>query len=70
MGCTFTDIIRVSKSRGMRWAGRVVRMGENVCKGFVGKTLREEQGIEGGNIKIDFKGVGWDGRRMDSSGSG
>jgi hypothetical protein len=31
MGCTFTDIIMMSKRRRMRWAGRVVRMGEIIC---------------------------------------
>jgi hypothetical protein len=37
--CSSPDIIRHIKSRRMRWAGRVARMGEekNVCRVLVGK---------------------------------
>jgi len=35
------NIVRVIKSRGMRWAGRVARMGEEreVCRVLVGKPM-------------------------------
>jgi hypothetical protein len=38
------DIIRQVKSRRMRWAGHVARMGEgrNVYQGFGGKARREK----------------------------
>jgi hypothetical protein len=38
------DIIRQNKSRRMRWAGHVARMGERERneKGFVGKARRKE----------------------------
>jgi hypothetical protein len=37
--CSSPDIIRQIKSRRMRWAGHVARMGEerNVCRVLVGK---------------------------------
>jgi hypothetical protein len=61
------NIIRMIKSRKMRWAGHVARMGEtkNAYRILVGKP-------EGGrplgrprhkwvyNIKIDHRGIGWD----------
>jgi hypothetical protein len=38
------SIIRIIKSRRMRWAGHVARMGEkrNGCRLFVGKARRKE----------------------------
>jgi hypothetical protein len=43
MGCTFTDIVTVRKGRRMRWAGRVVRMGEIMCtQVFAGKNKKEK----------------------------
>jgi hypothetical protein len=47
------DIIRQIKSRRMRWAGHVVRLGEgrNVCRVLVGNPERkhhlEDQGVDG-----------------------
>jgi hypothetical protein len=47
------DIIRQIKSRRMRWAGHVARMGEgrNLYRGLVGKPERkvhlEDQGVDG-----------------------
>jgi hypothetical protein len=37
-----TDIIRQIKSRRMRWAGHVARMGEECVQGFDGKVRRKE----------------------------
>jgi hypothetical protein len=36
------DIIRQIKSRRMRWAGHVARMGEECIQGFDGKARRKE----------------------------
>jgi hypothetical protein len=36
------DIIRQIKSRRMRWAGHVARMGEECVQGFDGKARRKE----------------------------
>jgi hypothetical protein len=36
------NIIRQIKSRRMRWAGHVARMGEEYVQGFDGKTRRNE----------------------------
>jgi hypothetical protein len=36
------DIIRQIKSRRMRWAGHVARMGEECVQGFDGKNRRKE----------------------------
>jgi hypothetical protein len=57
------DIIRQVRSRRMRWAGHVARMGEgrNVYSVLVGKNERkfrlEDQGVDG--IKMDFRETGW-----------
>jgi hypothetical protein len=72
------DIIRQIKSRRMRWAGHVARMGErrNLYRVLVGKpegkrtlerpTRRWEDGV-----KMDLREVGWGGRcGVDSPGSG
>jgi hypothetical protein len=51
---SFPDIIKQNKSRRMRWAGHVARMGEgrNVYRVLVGKPEGK-----------DLKGLGADGRR-------
>jgi hypothetical protein len=36
------DIIKQIKSRRMRWAGHVTRMGEKIVQGFGGKDRRRE----------------------------
>jgi hypothetical protein len=71
------DIIRQIKSRRMRWAGHVARMGEgrNVYRVLMGKTEGErplerprrrwEDGIE-----MDLREIGWGGGGVDSPGSG
>jgi hypothetical protein len=56
------------KSRRMRWAGHVARMGEtrNAYKILVGKPegkrpLGSTKGRWVDNIKIDLREIGWDG---------
>jgi hypothetical protein len=61
------DIIRQMKSRRMRWAGRVARMGEgrNVYRVLVGKPEgkrpleRPRRRWEDG-IKMDLREIGWE----------
>jgi hypothetical protein len=62
------NIIRMMKSRRMRWAGHAARMGErrNACRILVGKpegkrTLERPRRKWVGNIKIDLREIGWDG---------
>jgi hypothetical protein len=70
------DIIRQIKSRRMRWAEHVARMGEgrNVYRVLVGKTKekrplgRPRRRWEDG-IKMDLREIGWGGG-VDSAGSG
>jgi hypothetical protein len=70
------DIIRQIKSRRMRWAGHVARMGEgrNVYRVLVGKSEgerslgRPRRRWEDG-IKMDLREIGWGGG-VDSPGSG
>jgi hypothetical protein len=59
------SIIRIIKSRRMRWAGHVARMGEkrNVCILLVGKPegkrrLRRPRRRGIGNIKMDLLDIG------------
>ena len=60
-------IIRVIKSRRMRWAGHVARMGERrgVYRVLVGETKRKKSPLGRprsrweDNINIDLYGVGW-----------
>jgi hypothetical protein len=71
------DIIRQIKSRRMRWAGHMERMGEgrNVYRVLVGKPegkrllgsprRRWEDGI-----KMDLREIGFGGCRVDSPGLG
>jgi hypothetical protein len=62
------DIIRQIKSRRMRWAGHVARMGEgrNVCRVLVGKPEgrrplgRPRRRWEDG-IRMDLEEIGWGG---------
>jgi hypothetical protein len=62
------DIIRQIKSRRMRWAGNVARMGEgrNVYRVLVGKPERKSplgrprRRWEDG-IKMDLREIGWGG---------
>jgi hypothetical protein len=57
------DVIRQIKSRRMRWAGHVARMGEgrNLYRALVGKPegkdYLKDQGVDG--IKKDLKESGW-----------
>jgi hypothetical protein len=61
------DIVRQIKSRGMRWAGHVARMGEgrNVYRVLVGKPGgkrplgRPRRRWDG--IKMDLREIGWGG---------
>jgi hypothetical protein len=70
------DIVRQIKSRRMRWAGHVARMGEgrNVYRVLVGKSKRKtplerpRRRWEDG-IKMDLREIGW-GCGVDSAGSG
>jgi hypothetical protein len=61
------NIIRQIKSRRMRWAGRVARMGEgrNVYSILVGKPERkrplETRRRSENGIKIDLREIGWGG---------
>jgi hypothetical protein len=62
------NIIRVMKSRRLRWAGHVARMGERrgACRALVGKPEekrplgRPRRRLED-NIKMDLREVGWGG---------
>jgi hypothetical protein len=53
------SIIRMIKSRRMRWAGNVARMGEkrNSYRILVGRP--KSQWVD--NIKMDLREIGWDG---------
>jgi hypothetical protein len=62
------SIIRMMKSRGMRWAGHIERMDEkrNACGIFVGKPegkrpLARPRCVWVDNIKMDLREIGWDG---------
>jgi hypothetical protein len=67
------NIIRQIKSRRMRWAGHVARMGEerNVYRVLMGKPTgkrdhSEDRGVDG--IRMDLREIGW-GCELDSTGS-
>jgi hypothetical protein len=72
-----SDIARQIKSRRMRWAGHVARMGEgrNVYRVLVGKPEgkgpleRPRRRWEDG-IKMDLREIGWGPCGVDSGGSG
>jgi hypothetical protein len=60
--------IRMMKSRKMKWAGHVARMGEksNAYRILVGKPegkkpLQRPRRMWVDNIKIDLREIGWDG---------
>jgi hypothetical protein len=62
------SIIRMIKSRRMRWAGHVARMGEkrNAYKILVGnpegkRPLGRPKRRWVDNIKMDLREIGWDG---------
>jgi hypothetical protein len=62
------NIIRVMKSRRLRWAGHVARMGERIgaYRALVGKPeerrpLRRPRRRWEDNIKMDLREVGWGG---------
>jgi hypothetical protein len=62
------SIIRIFKSRRMRWAGHVARMGEkrNACRLLVGKPegkrpLGRPRRRWAGNIKMELLEIGWGG---------
>jgi hypothetical protein len=64
----FLYVIRIIKSRRMRWAGYVARMGEkrNAYRTLVGKPegkrpLGKQRCRRVHNIKIDLRKIGWDG---------
>ena len=58
------NIVRVIKSRRMRWAGHVARMGEErgVYRVFVGKP---EGKSHWGDLGVDGWILGWISRRLD-----
>jgi hypothetical protein len=71
------NIIRVMKSRRLRWAGHVARMGErrDAYRALVGKPegrkpLERPRRRWEDNIKMDLQEVGWGGHGLDQSGSG
>jgi hypothetical protein len=71
------NIIRVIKSRRLRWTGHVARMGERkgAYRALVGKPegrrpLGRPRRRWEDNIKMDLREVGWGGMGLDESGSG
>jgi hypothetical protein len=65
---SFASIIRMIKSRSMRWAQHAARMGQmrNAYRILVGKTERRRplgrpRRTWLDNIKMDFREIGWDG---------
>jgi hypothetical protein len=71
------DIIRQIKSRRMRWAGHVARMGEgrNVCRVLVGKPegkrpLERSRRRWEDVIKMDLREIVWGGCGVHSPGTG
>jgi hypothetical protein len=62
------NIIRMNKSRRMRWAGHVGRMGEKkkayrilVAKPEGKRQLRRPRSRRVDDIKMDLREIGWDG---------
>jgi hypothetical protein len=72
-----SEFDRVIKSRRLRWAGHVARMGERrgAYRALVGKPegrrpLGRPRRRWEDNIKMDLREVGWGGHGLDQSGSG
>jgi hypothetical protein len=61
------NIIQVIKSRRMRWAGHVARMGEGRCayRILMGRPLGRLRRRWEDNIKMDLQEVGWGGHGLD-----
>jgi hypothetical protein len=66
---SWPNIIRMIKSRRMKWAGHVARMGEmrNAYRILVGKPegkrpLGRPRRRWVDNVKMDLREIGWDGR--------
>jgi hypothetical protein len=64
--CSSQSIITMTKSRRMRWAGHVARMGEkrNACRIFVGnregkRPLGRPRRRWVDSIKMDLREIGW-----------
>jgi hypothetical protein len=51
------NIIRIIKSRRLRWAGHVARMGEK--RNVVGGKFRGKEATRKTNIRMDLVEVGW-----------
>jgi hypothetical protein len=71
------NIVRVIKSRRVRWAGHVARMmeGRGVYRVLVGRperkrALGKHRRRWEDNIKLDLREIGIDGDELDSAGSG
>jgi hypothetical protein len=71
------NIIRVMKSRTLRWEGHVARMGERrgAYRALVGKSegrrpLGRPRRRWEDNIEMDLREVGWGGHGLDQSGLG
>jgi hypothetical protein len=71
------NIVRVIKSRRMRWTGHVARMGKGrgVYRVLVGRPEgKRPQGRPRrrweDNIKMDLREIGIDAAKLDSAGSG
>jgi hypothetical protein len=62
------SIIRMIRSRRMRWTGHITRMGEkkNAYRILLGKPEKKKRPLRilrqrwVGNIKMDLTGIGWD----------
>jgi hypothetical protein len=75
--CSSPDNIRQTKSRRIRWAGHVARIGgeRNVYRVLVGKPEgkrpldRQRRRWENGK-RMDLREIGWGGCGVDSPGSG
>jgi hypothetical protein len=66
------NIVRMIKSRRMRWTGHVARMGEGrsvyrvlVVKPEGKRPLERPRRRWDGNIKLDIQEVGWGGHVLD-----